>query len=92
MFAFPIVFELLVALQHGEQAEVHGAHIEAAHLRFGAQRGGQAFLGRHTVTTARGDVDDGIAVLLDARQELHEDFRVGRRAAVLGITRMQMDD
>src|SRR5262249_51253526 len=41
---------------------------------------------------AGGDVDDGVAALLDARQELAEDFRIGRRPSVLRIARVQVQD
>ena len=54
--------------------------------------GGQPLLHRHAGAAAGGDVDDRIGRSLDVRQELHEDRRVRRRAAVLGIARVQVKD
>src|SRR6185437_15571393 len=92
MLGFPVVFPLLVAIEHGEEAEIHRPHVERADLRLGAQRRRQPLLEGHAVTAAGGDIDDGVAGLLDARQELHEDFWIGRRLAVPGVARMEMDD
>ncbi len=92
VLALPVVLELLVALEHGEEPEIHRAHIERAHFRLGAQRRSEPLLQAHAVAAARGDVHDSVAGLLDARQELHEDFGIRRRLAVPGIARMQVDD
>ena len=47
---------------------------------------------RHVEAAAGRHVDHRVGRLLDARQELHEDRGVRRRAAVLGIARVQMQD
>ena len=92
MAPLPLVLEGRIAVEHRVEAEVHRAHVERAHLRPGPQRRRQALLQGHAVAAAGGDVDHRIAGLLDARQELHEHGGIGRRPAVLGIARMQMED
>ena len=88
----PLVFPFLVAVEHREEAEIHRAHVERAHLGLGAQRRRQPLLQGHAVAAAGGDVDDRVGRLLDARQELHEHFGIRRRPAVLRVARMQMQD
>src|SRR5260221_12232428 len=92
VLALPVVLELLVALEHGEEHEIHRAHVERAHFRLGTQGRGEALLQGHAVAAARGDVHHGIAGLLDARKELHKDVRIRRRLAVPRVARMQVDD
>ena len=88
----PIVFPVLVALGHRIEREVHRSHIERAHFRRKLLRGGDALLDRHGHGAAGGDVDHRVGRLLDARQKLHVDARVRRRAAILGIAGMQVQD
>src|SRR5260370_5503590 len=76
MLALPVVLELLVALEHGEEPEIHRAHIERAHFRLGAQRRSEPLLQAHAVTAALGDVHDSVAGFLDARKELLDDFGI----------------
>jgi len=92
MLRLPVVFEALVTVEHGIEAEIHRAHVEGGHLRAGAQGRGQPLLQAHPGAAAGGDVDHGIAALLDPGQELHEDLGIGGRLAVLGIAGMKMDD
>ena len=56
------------------------------------ERRGEPLLDRHVEAAAGGDVDDRVGRLLDARQELHEHGRIRRRAAVLRVARMQVQD
>ena len=88
----PIVFPVLDLLGDMEDAEIHRAHVEGAELGLGPQRCGEAVLHAHAQRAAGGDVDDRVAGLLDAGQELHEDGGIGRRPPVLGIAGMEMDD
>jgi hypothetical protein len=89
---------LPVVLEHGdpvdgfEEGEVHRAHVHRGELGLGGQRRGEALLERHALAAAGGDVENGVGLLLDARQELHEPLggRVG--LAGLGIAGVQMDD
>src|ERR1700688_2205937 len=92
MLALPVVLEVLVALQHREEAEIHRSHVERAHLRRGSQRGGEPLLKRHAVAAAGRDIYHSISGLLDARKELHEDLGIRCRPAVLGVARMQVED
>ena len=92
VLALPVVLELRVAVEHRVQPEVHRAHVERAHLRLRAHRAGEPFLQGHPVSAAGGDVHHRVAALLDAGQELHEHVRARRRAAVLGVARMEVDD
>ena len=89
---FPIEFPFLDLCAGMENAKVHGTHIERAEFGLGHKRCGKPVLDAHAEGAAGGDVDYGIAVLLDARQELHEDCRVWRGPAGFWIARMQMDD
>ena len=58
-----------------EDAEIHRAHVERAEFRLGPERRCEPVLDAHAERAAGRDVDDGVAALLDARQELHEDRR-----------------
>ena len=89
---FPVEFPALVFVGRREDAEIHRAHVERAHLGLGLERCGKPLLELHVEAAAGRDVDDRVGRLLDARQELHEDGRVGRRNAGLRIARVQMDD
>jgi hypothetical protein len=88
----PVVLELLVAPEHLVQAEVHRAHVERGDLGLELQRGLQALFHRHGRRAAGGEVDDHVARHRDLRQELVEQGRILRRAAVLGIARVQVHD
>src|SRR5262245_1217367 len=88
----PVVFPFLVASRHRVECEIHRPHVERAHFRREFFGGRDPILHRHQHASASGDVDDGIAALLDARQELAKDFRIGRRPAVLRVARVQMQD
>ncbi len=92
MLAFPLMREILVAVEHGEQAEIHRTHVERRHFGRGAFRRGEPLVDRHALPATGGYVDDSVSALLDPRQELHEEVGLGRRAAVLGVARMQMED
>jgi len=92
MLPLPVVAELAVALQHREQAEVHRAHVEAAHLRACPERRGETVGKAHAPAAACGDVHHRVCRLLDSRQERHEHRWVSGRAAVLRVARMQVED
>ena len=89
---FPVVFEILEAFQHREQAEIHRAHVERGD--FGLDFGGRthAFLDRHIGAAAGSDIDRSVGALDDHRQELAEPLRVLGRLAVVRIACMQMQD
>src|SRR6266478_2632194 len=88
----PGMLEFLVLFQQREEPEIHRSHIERAHLGLGAQRGGEPFLERHSMSAAGRDVDDGAGGLLDPRQELHKDLGIGGGPPVLRIARMKVQD
>ena len=89
---FPVVLELLVAVEHGIEREIDRPHVEAGDL--GLEMGGRhhAFFHPHGRRAARGQVDDRVGALLDARQEAPEGLRRLVRPAGLGIARMQVDN
>src|SRR3546814_366265 len=70
----PVMLEVLVALEHREQAEVHRAHVEAGDL--GLPLGGRAhaFLYRHIRRAAGGEVDHHVGRLLDDPEKGLERF------------------
>src|SRR5262245_50546449 len=74
MLALPGMGEVLVAVKHWIEAEIHRAHIERGHLGRGAFRGGQPLVERHALPAPGGDVDDGARALLDARQKVEEEL------------------
>jgi hypothetical protein len=86
------VLELLVSLQHREQAEVHRAHVERRDLGLELQRRLQPLLDRHRRGAAGREVEHDIATTLDLRGELAKVFRVLRGTAVDRIARMQVHD
>src|SRR5690554_1077186 len=43
MLTFPLVLKALVLVEQGKEPEVHGTHVEGAHLRASLQRRGQSF-------------------------------------------------
>ena len=65
-FALPLVLELLEALQHREQAEVHRAHVERRQFGLEQWPRAHALLDGHVRAAAGGDVDDGVGAALDA--------------------------
>ncbi|MCY1521447.1 hypothetical protein D9M68_562600 [compost metagenome] len=89
---FPFVFPLRRLVERRKQSEVHRPHVQRTHFRFGAQRSRKPIFQRHQRRTAGGDVYYRIGRLLDARQELHEQRRIGRRAAVFRVPCMEMQD
>ena len=88
----PVVLPVLVAVGQREDAEIHRAHVERAHLRLGRSGAASRSSHGHVERAAGGDVDHRVGRLLDARQELHEHRRVRRRLAGLRVARMQMED
>ena len=88
----PVVQEGVVAGEHGEQPEVHRAHVERGQLGLGRDGAGDPLFEGHVLAAAGGDVDDRVAARRDLRQELHEDLRVGRRPAVTRIARVEVQD
>ena len=69
---FPLVFELFVALEHGEQAEVHGAHVHGGHFRLEFECRFETLVEGHVGGAAGGQVEHGVATLLDLGQESAE--------------------
>jgi hypothetical protein len=88
----PIEFEILVAVEHREQGEVHRAHVEACDLGLEHLGGPDALLHPHGRRAARGQVDDRVASLLDDRQERGERLRPLVGLSGLRITGMEMHD
>src|SRR3546814_2303635 len=65
----PLMLELLEALEHGEQAEVHRSHVEARHFRLPYRRRPYPLLDRHIGRPPRGKIDHDVRSLLDYAQE-----------------------
>ena len=82
----------VVALGGIEDGEVHRAHVERGDFGLGAHRSRDPVVHAHAEPAAGGDVEHGVAALLDARQELHEQLRLGRGSAGVGIARVQVND
>ena len=91
-FGSPVVFELLVALEHREEAEVHRAHVERGDLRPPLLRRPDALLDGHVRRAAGGDIDHDVRRLLDAAQEGLECFGALIRPSIRRIARVQMHD
>src|SRR5689334_3761429 len=92
MLPLPVMLELAVTRQHWIESEIHAAHVERCHLGREKFRSLDALVDRHALTAARGDVDDGRGLLLDARQEAIEDRRVARWLSGFRIAGMKMQD
>ena len=88
----PWMTELLEALEHGKEAEIHRAHVERGDFRLEQGDRPQAFLDRHRRGAAGGDVDHAIRALLDDLEERREPLGRLVGASVGGIARVQMDD
>src|SRR3546814_3080083 len=88
----PLMLELLEALEHGEQAEVHRSHVEARHFRLPYRRRPYPLLDRHIGRPPRGKIDHDVRSLLDYAQERLECFRRLVRPAVLGIARVRSEE
>ena len=88
----PVVAPVLDLARRLVDREVHRPHVQRAHLRLGLQRIGQALLHRHPGASAGRDVDHRIGRRGDARHELVEDRRVGRRLPVRGVACMHVQD
>ena len=90
--ALPLVLQVLEAVEHAEQPEVHRAEIERGDLRLERRGGAHALLDGHGRGAAGRQVDDDGRTLLDDRQELAEGFgRLVRRAG-LGVAGVKVDD
>ncbi|MNV43213.1 hypothetical protein D3C71_1349200 [compost metagenome] len=86
------MLEVLEALQQFIHAEVHRPHVQRRDFRLELRGRQHAFADRQHGRTAGGDIDDHIALRLDARQKLRVQRRVLRGPARLGIARVQMHD
>src|SRR3546814_18426602 len=80
----PLMLELLEALEHGEQAEVHRSHVEARHFRLQYRRRPYPLLDRHIGRPPRGKLDHDVRSLLEYAQARLEYFRLRYRTAVHG--------
>ena len=74
------------------EGEVHRAHVQRTEFGPRLERIGEALVERHARAAAGRDVDDGVGLRRDPRHELIEHRRVGRRAAVARIARVQVQD
>jgi hypothetical protein len=72
---FPIVFELLVSLEHREQAEIHRSRVQAGDLRLPHRRGLDAFLDGHIGRATGREIHDHVGALLDNSKKRLEGFR-----------------
>ncbi len=90
--ALPLVLELLVAVQHREQAEVDRSHVQRCHLGLQLHRRPHALVDAHVRAATRGQVDHGIGAAPDLRQEAREDVRILGGPAVVGIARVDVED
>nr|AIA14233.1 Unknown Function [uncultured bacterium] len=91
-FALPFVAEVLEAVQHRVQAEVHRAHVQRRQLGLEQRGRPHPFLHAHVGGTAGGDVDDGVGVALELVQDRSEVLRILRGAAVLRVTGVHVHD
>ena len=48
----PVMTEVRDLVENGEEAEIHGSHVERRHFRTRSQRPGKAFVERHAVSSA----------------------------------------
>ena len=92
VFFFPGEPEFLDGRQGGVEGEIDGAQVEGAHLGLEGGDGGRPLLNAHLGRAAGGDADDGVALFPDPEQDLPEVLDVGRREAVLGPARVDVDD
>src|SRR5688572_43044 len=92
MLPFPLELEVLVAVEQMEQPEIHRAHVERRDFRL--EFGGRfdAFFRAHEWTAARGEIDDRIRLLLDARQKPRKRFGSLIGTSRHGIARVKMQD
>src|SRR3546814_7091060 len=79
MLALPLVFEILEALKHGKEAEVHGTHVQRGQFRLESHDRTHTLFDGHMRATAGGDVDDGVGLRANFRQERAKKFRILRR-------------
>src|SRR3546814_4110920 len=66
---FPLIFEILVAIQHGKQAKAHRPHVERSNLGSEPRGRTQAFFQRHGGMSSGCDIDHRVATLLDDFQK-----------------------
>src|SRR3546814_12289941 len=66
----PLMLELLEALEHGEQAEVHRSHVEARHFRLPYRRRPYPLLDRPIGRPPRGKIDTDVRSLLADRKRV----------------------
>src|SRR5437016_7590346 len=66
---FPVELERAEALEHREEPEVHGAHVERRDLGLELQRGLQALLDGHRRRAASREIEHDVAAARDVRGE-----------------------
>ena len=88
----PVVLELLVALEHREQAEIHRAHVERGDLGLPFLGRPDALLDGHVGRSAGREIDHDVGRLLDPAQERLEGLGALVGPPVDRIARVQMDD
>ncbi len=76
----PVMLEVLEPVQHGEQAEIHRAHVEGGDFRLEDLGRLDALLHRHIGRAAGGQIHHRVGRLLDARQEAARMLREFGRA------------
>jgi hypothetical protein len=88
----PVVLELLVSLEHREQAEIHRPHVQAGDLRLPHRRGLDPLLDGHIGRAAGREIHDHVGSLLDNWQKRLEGLRRLVGPAVYRIAGMKMHD
>ena len=88
----PVMLELLVSLEHREQAEIHRAHVQAGDLRLPDRRGLDPLLDGHIGRAAGRQIHDHVGSLLDDAKKRLEGFRRLVRPAVYRIAGVKMHD
>src|SRR5918999_3374836 len=92
VIALPRLLPGVVAVRGAREHEVHRAHVERGKLWFYPQRRSESLLDRHVRAAAGGDVDNGVCLRGDQREELEEDLRVTCGGPAPRIASVEMQD
>src|SRR3546814_18505970 len=89
---FPLIFELLVAIQHGKQAKAHRPHVERSKLGREPRGRTQAFFQRHGGMSSGCDIDHSVATLVADFQKWLDQIKILVRTTILGFWSSKRND
>ena len=92
VLALPVMFELLEAVEHAEEAKVHRPHVQRCDFRLVDRGGTDALVHFHGRRAAGGQIDHAVRTLFYDLQERRKGLGTLVGLAGLRVARVQMHD